>query len=71
MSKYLTPHILFAERLKITQCLYFTANKIESNLDKDLSINLADGFIKDLYNFKQILLKSIIAEIGEKSFHEI
>lgn len=29
MSKYLTPHILSAERLEIAQCLYFTASKVE------------------------------------------
>ncbi|RHZ75463.1 hypothetical protein Glove_213g59 [Diversispora epigaea] len=71
MSKYLTLHILSAEYLEMTQCLYFTANKIESNLDEDSSISLADGFIEDLYDFKQILLKSMIAEVGEKNFHEI
>ncbi|RHZ58027.1 hypothetical protein Glove_379g13 [Diversispora epigaea] len=63
MFKYLTPHILSAEHLEMAQCLYFTANKIESNLDEDSSISLADGFIEDLYDSKQILLKLMIAEV--------
>ncbi|RHZ55099.1 hypothetical protein Glove_420g73 [Diversispora epigaea] len=32
MSKYLTPHILSAERLEMAQCLYFTANKVELDI---------------------------------------
>ena len=32
MSKYLTPHILSAERLEIAQCLYFTASKVEPDI---------------------------------------
>ena len=31
MSKYLTPHILSAERTEMAQCLYFTADKAEIN----------------------------------------
>jgi len=32
MSEYLSPHILSAERLEMAQCLYFIANKVESNI---------------------------------------
>ena len=31
MSRYLTPHILSAERMEMAQCLYFVASKAESN----------------------------------------
>ncbi|RHZ84508.1 hypothetical protein Glove_80g41 [Diversispora epigaea] len=62
MSKYLTPHILSAERLEMSQCFI---------LLQDSSADVADGFIEDLYDAKQIRLKSIIAEIGEKNFREI
>jgi hypothetical protein len=31
MSKYLTPHILSAERIEMAQCLYFVADKAELN----------------------------------------
>ncbi|RHZ67244.1 hypothetical protein Glove_302g17 [Diversispora epigaea] len=50
MSKYLTPHILSAKRLEMSQCLYFTASKMESNINKDSSADVADGFIEDLYD---------------------
>ena len=32
MSEYLTPYILSAKRLEMAQCLYFIANKIESDI---------------------------------------
>lgn len=32
---------------------------------------MTDGFIEDLYDAKQTLLKSMIAEVGKKSFREI
>ena len=32
MEKYLTPHILSAERQEIAQCLFFTASKVELNV---------------------------------------
>ncbi len=38
MSKYLTSHILFAERLEMTQCLYFTADKVKSNIVEIIAI---------------------------------
>ncbi|RHZ55115.1 hypothetical protein Glove_420g99 [Diversispora epigaea] len=63
MSKYLTPHILSTECLEMSQCLYFTVNKIESDINEDSSADVADGFIEDLYDAKQIRLKLIIAEI--------
>ncbi|RHZ79369.1 hypothetical protein Glove_149g128 [Diversispora epigaea] len=68
MFKYLTPHILSAERLKMLQCFYFIASKMESDINENSSVNVADGFIEDLYDAKQIQLKLIIAEIGEKNF---
>ncbi|CAG8800035.1 20314_t:CDS:2, partial [Dentiscutata erythropus] len=60
MSKYLTSHILSAEYMKMAQCLYFIANKMQ--LD-DLDLNLMDGFIEDFYDAKKVLLKSMIAEV--------
>ncbi|RHZ86139.1 hypothetical protein Glove_54g116 [Diversispora epigaea] len=71
MSKYLTPHILSAEHLEMAQCLYFTTSKVEYDINEDLSVSVTDGFIEDLYDARQILLKSIIAEVGEKSLREI
>ncbi|RHZ64231.1 hypothetical protein Glove_326g241 [Diversispora epigaea] len=71
MSKYLTPHILSAERLEMAQCLYFTASKVEYDINEDSSVSVTDGFIEDLYDARQILLKSMIAEVGEKSLREI
>ncbi|RHZ52248.1 hypothetical protein Glove_463g37 [Diversispora epigaea] len=70
MSKYLTPHILSVERLEMAQCLYFTANKVEPDIVEDSSVNITDGFIEDLYDSKQILLKSMITEVG-RNFREI
>ena len=32
---------------------------------------MTNGFIKDLYDAKQILLKSMIAEVGEESIREV
>jgi hypothetical protein len=34
MSKYLTPHILSAERQEMAQCLFFTASKMESEISE-------------------------------------
>ncbi|RHZ84372.1 hypothetical protein Glove_82g6 [Diversispora epigaea] len=48
-------------------------NDLFSQIDKVMSKIrvLADGFIEDLYDSKQILLKSMIAEVGKGSFREI
>ncbi|CAG8663204.1 5743_t:CDS:10, partial [Ambispora gerdemannii] len=59
MSKYLTLHILSAERLEMSQCLYFDSNLI-----------VTDGFVENSYDAKQILLKSIIAEVGKENVRE-
>ena len=32
---------------------------------------MTNGFIEDLYDAKQILLKSMIAEVGEESIREV
>ncbi|CAG8594842.1 11736_t:CDS:2, partial [Cetraspora pellucida] len=71
MSKCLTPHILSAERLKMAQCLYFIASKVELDIIENSDINVTNRFIKDLYDAKQILLKSMIAEVGEKNVREV
>ncbi|CAG8578948.1 17809_t:CDS:2 [Cetraspora pellucida] len=67
MLKYLTPHILSAEHMEMAQCLYFNVNKMDSNIldnyNEDVDIDLTDGFIEDMYNTKQILLKSMINEV--------
>ncbi|CAG8537897.1 9819_t:CDS:2 [Cetraspora pellucida] len=73
MSKCLTPYILSAEQLEMAQCLYFIASKVELNIieiNKNSDINVTNRFIKDLYDAKQILLKSMIAEVGEKNVRE-
>jgi len=38
MSKYLTPHILSAERIEIAQCLYFNASKVKLDIVKVIKI---------------------------------
>ncbi len=38
MSKYLTSHILSAKCLEMTQRLYFTADKVKSNIVKVIAI---------------------------------
>ena len=38
---------------------------------QDTGIIMTNGFIEDLYDAKQILLKSMIAEVGEESIREV
>ncbi|CAG8555213.1 5369_t:CDS:2 [Ambispora gerdemannii] len=73
MSKYLIPHILSAECLEMSQCLYFVTSQIDivNNNDEDFNLIVMDEFIEDLYDTKQILLKSIIAEVGEENVREV
>ncbi|CAG8680389.1 2491_t:CDS:2 [Ambispora gerdemannii] len=73
ISKYLTLHILSVERLEISQCLYFIASQmnIANNNDEDSNLIVMDGFIENSYDAKQILLKSIIAEVGEENVREV
>ncbi|RHZ87422.1 hypothetical protein Glove_35g32 [Diversispora epigaea] len=62
MTKYLTPHILSAEQSEMAQCLYFVDFS---------SLEVADEFVENLYDAKQILLKSMIAEVGEENIQEV
>src|SRR5581483_7312750 len=41
MSKYLTPHILSAERMEMAQCLFFTASKVEPDI-----IGVIDDYVE-------------------------
>jgi hypothetical protein len=36
-----------------------------------LEVDVVNGFVEDLYDAKQILLKSMIAEVGEENIQEI
>ncbi|RIA81608.1 hypothetical protein C1645_836723 [Glomus cerebriforme] len=38
---------------------------------RDLGVNITDGFVEDLYDAKQILLKSMISEVGEERICEV
>ncbi|CAG8685695.1 8499_t:CDS:2 [Ambispora gerdemannii] len=70
MSKYFTSHILSAERLEMSQCLYFVASQIDiaNNNDEDSNLIVMDEFVEDSYDVKQILLKSIV---GEENVQEV
>ena len=46
MSKYLTPHILSAERTEIAQCLYFIANRVEPDITEVL---------KSIFDFETLM----------------
>ncbi|CAG8727683.1 22871_t:CDS:2 [Dentiscutata erythropus] len=69
ISEYLTSYILSAKHVEIAQCLYFDATLM--NLEGINSYNedesIGNHFIEDVYNARQILVKSIIAKVAE--FH--
>ncbi|CAB4493127.1 unnamed protein product [Rhizophagus irregularis] len=71
MTEYLTPQILSAERMEMAQCLYFVPSQVEPNIVEDPEAGVMEGCVEDSYDAKQILLKSIIAEVGEENIQEV
>ncbi|CAG8451032.1 15957_t:CDS:2 [Racocetra fulgida] len=73
LSEYLTLHMLSIERIEMAQCLYFDtilADLTMVGLD-DEDENIEDRFIEDIYNLKQILLKSMISQVNQANIKEI
>ncbi|CAB4488668.1 unnamed protein product [Rhizophagus irregularis] len=71
MTEYLTPQILSAERMEMAQCLYFVPSQVEPNIVEDPEAGVMEGCVEDSYDAKQILLKSMIAEVGEENIQEV
>ncbi|CAB4483817.1 unnamed protein product [Rhizophagus irregularis] len=71
MTEYLTPQILSAERMEMAQCLYFVPSQVEPNIVEDPEAGVMEGCVEDSYDAKQILLKSMIAEVGEETIQEV
>ncbi|CAG8787121.1 14900_t:CDS:1, partial [Dentiscutata erythropus] len=73
LSEYLTPHILFIEHIEMAQCLYFDAILADLTIveldDKDRSVE--DRFIENIYDSKQIFLKSMISQVNQANIKEI
>ncbi|CAG8739209.1 8871_t:CDS:2, partial [Gigaspora margarita] len=72
-KKYLTSQILSIKCMEIAQCLYFDTILadlilIEFNDDNE---SLDDRFIEDVYNARQILLKSIVLKANQNNIKEI
>ncbi|RHZ78762.1 hypothetical protein Glove_156g82 [Diversispora epigaea] len=72
MTKYLTPHILSVEQSKMAQYLYFVVNQINLTNDNEdfSSLEVGDEFVENLYDAKQILLKSMITEVDEENIQK-
>ncbi|CAG8512127.1 3805_t:CDS:2, partial [Racocetra persica] len=65
LLEYLTPQIRSIERIEIAQCLYFDATLVDLTvigLD-DENENISNRFTEDVYDAKQILLKSMISKL--------
>ncbi|RHZ83595.1 hypothetical protein Glove_90g4 [Diversispora epigaea] len=58
---------------EMAQCLYFVVSQINLTNDNEdfSSLEVADKFVENLYDAKQILLKSIIAKVGEEKIQEV
>ncbi|CAG8626298.1 4327_t:CDS:2 [Ambispora gerdemannii] len=56
----------------MSQCLYFVASQMDiaNNNDENSNLIVMDEFVEDSYDAKQILLKSIIAEVRKKMFEK-
>ncbi|CAG8788449.1 32379_t:CDS:2, partial [Racocetra persica] len=73
LLEYLTPQILSIECIKIAQCLYFDVILVDLTvigLD-DKNENISDRFTEDVYDTKQILLKSMISKMDQINIKEI
>ncbi|CAG8509327.1 5913_t:CDS:2 [Cetraspora pellucida] len=69
INEYLTESITNAIKIKISQCLFISVNKIEPNIEelhsKQENNQLeSNGFIKDQYDACFIILQAIIDEVG-------
>ncbi|CAG8823417.1 36919_t:CDS:2, partial [Gigaspora margarita] len=74
--EFLTLHILSVEHVEMAQCLYFNTIMTDlgiidlNNEDKD-NENIEDKFIEDVYDARQILLKSMVMEVNRDNIKEI
>ncbi|CAG8485068.1 14311_t:CDS:2 [Cetraspora pellucida] len=74
MLEYLTPHILSVECIEIAQCLYFNAIIADPeiiDLENENNENINDKFIEDVYDARQILLKSMVMKANRDNIQEI
>ncbi|PKC12248.1 hypothetical protein RhiirA5_373209 [Rhizophagus irregularis] len=55
----------------MAQCLYFVPSQVEPNIVEDPEAGVMEGCVEDSYDAKQILLKSMIAEVGEETIQEV
>ncbi|CAG8851739.1 20995_t:CDS:1, partial [Racocetra persica] len=69
---YLTLQILSIERIKMAQCLYFDATLVDLTVIEldDKNENISDRFTEDVYDAKQILLKSMISKVDQINIKE-
>ncbi|CAG8834675.1 38589_t:CDS:2, partial [Gigaspora margarita] len=72
LLEYLIPQILSTEHIEMAQYLYFDATLVNLTvigLD-DENENIGDRFTEDVYNVKQILLKSMISKVDQINIKE-
>ncbi|RGB33571.1 hypothetical protein C1646_669231 [Rhizophagus diaphanus] len=55
----------------MAQCLYFVPSQVKLNIVEDSEAGVIDRCVEDSYDIKQILLKSMIAEVGEENIQEV
>ncbi|CAG8667993.1 4203_t:CDS:1, partial [Cetraspora pellucida] len=73
LSEYLTPQILSIEHIEIAQCLYFDvtlANLATLIRLDDENESIGYQFIEDIYDVRQILLKSMVSEVDHVNIKE-
>ncbi|CAG8444885.1 16132_t:CDS:2 [Cetraspora pellucida] len=73
LSEYLTLQILSIERIEMAQCLYF--NVTLANLAMLIRLDsenesIGNQFIEDIYDVRQILLKSMVSEVDHVNIKE-
>ena len=56
MSKYLTPHILSAERMEMAQCLYFIASNVDADIIEVTNLYLDLKLVKSNIFLHRILV---------------
>ncbi|CAG8603894.1 12050_t:CDS:2, partial [Dentiscutata heterogama] len=72
LLEYLMPQILSIEHIEMAQCLYFDATLVNLSvigLDNK-NENVDDQFTEDVYDAKQILLKSMISKVDQINIKE-
>ncbi|CAG8566371.1 10533_t:CDS:2, partial [Cetraspora pellucida] len=72
LLEYLTSQILSIEYIEMAQCLYFDVTLVNLTvirLDNE-NKNINDRFTEDVYDVKQILLKSMISKVDQINIKE-